>query len=247
VPEVAPGGNGTRFCGEYRVASAGRGAAVPVRRQAGSVGSCLPAAGRDGGVAEVVLAAAGQVPCVRPDACAAACGVVVAAPLRGRGDHGGAGAGSAGRGGGRGSGAPVRGGARGTAEGAGIDGPVVAVAVRGRGRNAAGAADAAAPAGTGDGGSEAAGAVGVAGRGLPGGAGGGGGRAAGAVPGAGRGVGARGGRAPVRGPVAGAGGAGPSVQHDPVSGGRRVAFVIMPAGAWSGYPVMNRAFSWRQS
>ena len=42
-------------------------------------------------------------------------------------------------------------------------------------------------------------------------------------------------------------GAGPGVQHDPVSRGRRVAFVIMPAGAWSGYPVMNRAFSRRQT
>ena len=35
MPEVAPGGNGTRFCGEYRVAAAVRGAALPVRRAAG--------------------------------------------------------------------------------------------------------------------------------------------------------------------------------------------------------------------
>ena len=52
------------------------------------------------------------------------------------------------------------------------------------------------------------------GRRLPGRAGGGDGRDRRAVPGAGRGVGARGGRAPVRGPVAGAAGAVPGVQHD---------------------------------
>jgi hypothetical protein len=49
VPEVAPGGDGTRFCGECRFAAAGRGSAVPVRRSARPVGSCMPACRGDAG------------------------------------------------------------------------------------------------------------------------------------------------------------------------------------------------------
>jgi hypothetical protein len=72
VPEVAPGGNGTGICGKYRVAVAGRGAAVPVRRGARPVGACPAAGDRDGEEAGGVLAASGPVPFVRPDARAAA-------------------------------------------------------------------------------------------------------------------------------------------------------------------------------
>jgi hypothetical protein len=61
---VAPGGNGTGFCGEYRVAAAVRGAALPVRRATGAVGSCPASDGRNGREAGGVLAAAGPVPAV---------------------------------------------------------------------------------------------------------------------------------------------------------------------------------------
>ena len=127
----------------------------------------------------------------------------------------------------------------GPAAGAGVDGQVVAGAVRRAGRGAAGAAGAAAAAG-GPGGA-GAGSCGVAGRGLPGRAGGGDRRAGPPVPAAGRGDGPRGGRAPVRRVLAGPGGAGSRVQHEPASRGRRRAFVRVPGGPWSGYPVMNRA------
>jgi len=71
VPEVAPGGDGTRFGGKCRVAAGGRAAALPgVRRGAGAVGSCAAAAGGDALGLEGVLAAAGQVPGLRADACA---------------------------------------------------------------------------------------------------------------------------------------------------------------------------------
>ena len=109
---------------------------------------------------------------------------------------------------------PFAAGAGGDRAGAGVDGEVVAVAVLLACGGPAGAAGEAAPAGVGEGGRPAGGAVGIGGRRLPGRAGGGDGRDRRAVPGAGRGVGARGGRAPVRGPVAGAAGAVPGVQHD---------------------------------
>src|SRR5579859_2826523 len=68
VPEVAPGGYGTRFCGKYRVAFAGRAAAVPVRRGARPVGARAAAGGRDGGGLAGVRAAPVAVPFVRADA-----------------------------------------------------------------------------------------------------------------------------------------------------------------------------------
>ena len=164
VPEVAPGGNGTGFCGRYRDSSAGRAAAVPVPRGARPVGACPPAGDRDAGRLGRVLAAAVAVPFVPADACPSSFRLVVAAALRGRGDHGGAGAGGAGRGGGPGGSPAVAARSGRAAAGAGVDGPVVAVAVRLARGGPAGAGDAAAAAGGRRGGGPAAGAVGVAGR-----------------------------------------------------------------------------------
>ena len=61
------------------------------------------------------------------------------------------------------------------------------------------------------------------------------------VPRDGRAGGLRGGGAPVRRAVAGPGGAFSAVQHEPARGGRDSRLVILPPGAWSGHPVMNRA------
>ena len=74
MPEVAPGGDGTRFRVKCRVAAEPRRAALPVRRRAGEVGFRAVAADSDAGRLGAVPAAAGPVPGMRADACAAAGG-----------------------------------------------------------------------------------------------------------------------------------------------------------------------------
>src|SRR5712692_3941638 len=183
-------GRPPRFGGKCREAAAGRAAARAVlRRGAGAVGVGAAAGGGDVRRCGGVLPAAVAVPALRPDACAAACGSVVAAAVWRGGDHDGAAAGSrCGRGGACGGAAVAGGAGRGPVAGAGVDGVVVAGAVRRPGRRAAPGADGRAAAGGGRGG-PGAGAGRVGGGRLPGGAGGGDGGAA-PVPGPGRGGGA---------------------------------------------------------
>ena len=234
MPEVAPGGNGTGFCGGYRVAAAGRGAALSVRRAAGAVGSCPAALGRDGegdaGVLAAAVAGAGRAggrtvllpldPSWSRAAFYGAAVIMTVLVLAAR-----AGGGAAAR--------PFAAGAGGDPPaGPGVDGEVVAgdVAVLLACGGPAGAAGEAAPAGVGEGGRPAGGAVGIEKAGdclaaleaVTAGI-------AGRFPALAAVSGARGGRAPV------AGACGWRRRRRPLGfsttllkHGRRVAFVIVP-------------------